>query len=287
MADDTRDLTPAVRDRIDAHLDAIDAVLRDAGLSHGERRTITDEVESQIREMLAARAGDSPTVADVEAILATLDPPESYAEEAVAPPAPPVTEAPPTPTSAETAPPPAIQPTEPARPKLSAAAVIGAIWACFFLFTIVAVVLWFTASFAAAPVDGGRAVARVAFFALVFLLPIVAGGVIGAFAPVGTTVLGFVAISRIRHSAGRLYGLGLAAFEALLFPLALLDTLFALGFLVLMKLLIFGSSGPYYIWEGLTAILMWPLPLALILCALVDWLIIRAVWRSVNRPVKG
>ena len=45
----------------------------------------------------------------------------------------------------------------------------------------------------------------------------------GITAPFGATILGAVSISQIRHSAGRLYGLGLALFDALLFPLLLLD----------------------------------------------------------------
>jgi predicted Ser/Thr protein kinase len=47
--------------------------------------------------------------------------------------------------------------------------------------------------------------------------------------PFGTTICGAVAVSRIRHSGGRLYGLGLAVFEALLFPLLLLDAAIMAG----------------------------------------------------------
>ena len=42
---------------------------------------------------------------------------------------------------------------------------------------------------------------------------------VGAAAPIGTTVLGAVSISRIRHSGGRTCGLPLAAFDVLFFPL--------------------------------------------------------------------
>lgn len=44
---------------------------------------------------------------------------------------------------------------------------------------------------------------------------------LGALAPFGTTILGAVAIAQIRRSGGRLYGLGLAAADTLLFPLLL------------------------------------------------------------------
>ena len=71
-----------VRKRIDEHLDAIDRILTDSGMTRSERRNITDDVESQILDMLGARSGDDPTLAELEAILAELDPPEAYAQNA-------------------------------------------------------------------------------------------------------------------------------------------------------------------------------------------------------------
>lgn len=71
-----------VRKRIDEHLDAIDRILTDSGMTRSERRNITDDVESQILDMLGARSGDDPTLPDVEAILAELDPPEAYGADA-------------------------------------------------------------------------------------------------------------------------------------------------------------------------------------------------------------
>ena len=51
-------------------------------------------------------------------------------------------------------------------------------------------------------------------------------------APFGTTILGWMAVSQIRHSAGRLSGLGLAVYGGLLFPLLALNGLiFGLAFL--------------------------------------------------------
>lgn len=59
-----------------------------------------------------------------------------------------------------------------------------------------------------------------------FLLPF---ALLGLTAPLGTTILGIIGIVQIRASAGRLYGLGLAWFDALLFPgLALLAGIGAL-----------------------------------------------------------
>jgi len=110
-------------------------------------------------------------------------------------------------------------------------------------------------------------------------------GLIGLAAPFGTTILGFSAIHHIRCSAGKLYGLPLAVFDALLFPLLLLDVLllaagcglayaawmtfvyaFSMGrdqqqVLAILFLLFFvGASGALAIW--------------------LDWRIARAVWRN-------
>jgi hypothetical protein len=49
--------------------------------------------------------------------------------------------------------------------------------------------------------------------------------IFGAAAPFGTTILGLIAISEIRRSAGKIFGLPLAVADMLLFPLLLLDGL--------------------------------------------------------------
>jgi hypothetical protein len=69
------------RRQIDEHLDSIEEVLRGAAMSRSERQNILDDVETQIVEMLAARTHGRPTVEDVKAVIAELDPPESYASE--------------------------------------------------------------------------------------------------------------------------------------------------------------------------------------------------------------
>jgi len=60
---------------------------------------------------------------------------------------------------------------------------------------------------------------RLSWFVILILGPL---GLLGLSAPFGTTILGIVAISHIRRSAGRIYGMGLALFDAVLFPLILL-----------------------------------------------------------------
>ena len=79
--------SPEARERMDAYLDAIERVLVAADMPRAERKGIADDVEAQILEMLAARAGAEATAADVEAVLSDLDPPEAYAEAGGAPPA--------------------------------------------------------------------------------------------------------------------------------------------------------------------------------------------------------
>ncbi len=71
-----------LQQRIDAHLDAIDRVLAESGLPSHDRVAIVGEVEHQVREILADRCpgGAAPSIADVEAVLSELDPPESYAD---------------------------------------------------------------------------------------------------------------------------------------------------------------------------------------------------------------
>jgi serine/threonine protein kinase len=95
-------------------------------------------------------------------------------------------------------------------------------------------------------------------------LVLIAMGVIGIF---GTTLLGWMAVSQIRRSEGKLHGLGLAVFDGLLFPLLALD------------------AGLVMIWANLLSSKHWLLVLSVASVALVDFLIIRRVWRAVNKPV--
>lgn len=74
------ELNPELRNLIDARLEAIDRVLLRVETGWSERRSIVDEVETQIYELLSRR-GPVPSDADVQAVLATLDPPEAYIPE--------------------------------------------------------------------------------------------------------------------------------------------------------------------------------------------------------------
>lgn len=75
-------LNDALQSLVDERLDAIDRVLMHTGVPRAERGGIVGEVEGQIHELLSRRIGESESSrADVLAVLATLDPPESYAPE--------------------------------------------------------------------------------------------------------------------------------------------------------------------------------------------------------------
>jgi hypothetical protein len=74
------ELSPELRQLIDSRLDAIDRVLLRAEIGWTERRSIVGEVETQIFELLARRT-QLPTIDDVNAVLAAIDPPESYLPE--------------------------------------------------------------------------------------------------------------------------------------------------------------------------------------------------------------
>jgi hypothetical protein len=77
----TPKLELSVQRCVDNYLDRIDAVLIGNGLGRTDRQGVLDNVETQIREMLASRARGEPTLEDIRCILAEMDPPESYASD--------------------------------------------------------------------------------------------------------------------------------------------------------------------------------------------------------------
>jgi hypothetical protein len=95
--------------------------------------------------------------------------------------------------------------------------------------------------------------------------------------PFGTTILGWIAVSQIRRSAGKIHGLWLAVSDGLLFPLLALD--FLIWYLCIISTLVFrnGSDNSNRIQFAAAALIV-----SVIISAAVDWLIIRRVWRAVN-----
>jgi hypothetical protein len=69
-----------VRARIDRYLDAVDTQLSATGMTRQQRRAVTDDLETQILDMLASAQKQPPAVTDVEEIIARMDRPEAYAE---------------------------------------------------------------------------------------------------------------------------------------------------------------------------------------------------------------
>lgn len=91
MTDYESDLPFELQNLLDAHLDKVDQVLRSYGKSRTDRNAIVDELANQIMEMLTARTRDSgggagrePSIDDLKAVLAEIDPPEAYGEESQA-----------------------------------------------------------------------------------------------------------------------------------------------------------------------------------------------------------
>ena len=116
-------------------------------------------------------------------------------------------------------------------------------------------------------------------FGLLLIIPAAIAGLAAIAAPFGTTILGFVAIGQIRRSAGRLYGLPLAVFDALLFPLLLLDGIILVAIAgVTMAILTLSGLRNRELWEVLPEAIT--LAISLPIIAWVDYRIVRAVWRN-------
>ena len=170
-----------------------------------------------------------------------------------------------------------------AQPRFSRTAIMGAGWAPLFFFVVVA---WFTLSVRIAVPAGTRPPGPEGWQLLLrfSLLPL------GLLAPAGTTLLGWIAVAQIRHSAGKLYGLWLAVFDGLVFPLLLLDAVIWWIWTLVIKMGM-GSSldTNRYLetWNSAIAphlVNEWATAATLVTALVVDFLIIRAVWRAVNKP---
>jgi len=162
----------------------------------------------------------------------------------------------------------------PAFPRLSRLAIAGAVWAPFFL----GVVLLLLRGHAIVP--GSGSVQGGTFWFTMILVPLMA---LGLAAPFGTTILGLVSLSQIRHSAGRLYGLGLALFDALLYPLLILNGLIGwlwyafFSFVVEMVMKGHAPGDPRPVSSTQLVI-----ALTLLTSAVVDYFIVRAAWRAAS-----
>ncbi|HEY9508509.1 MAG TPA: hypothetical protein VIV82_01480, partial [Verrucomicrobiae bacterium] len=103
------------------------------------------------------------------------------------------------------------------------------------------------------------------------------------------TILGWAAVSQIRRSGGRIWGMGLAVFEGLLFPLLALDTvLIGLSIFIALQIKFVGMSAVQSS-ENVSMLFKFAFLLMVIVgpafAVLVDVLILKRIWRSVNQPI--
>ena len=177
-------LSEDARQRLDSHLDAVEQALTAAGNTREQRRAVVDDLEAQINEMLAARSV-SPTLADVEAVLAQVDPPSAY-ESAGG-----VAASPPNPSGSVAA----------SGPRYSGTAIWGLVCALVSMLLIPIRI----------PIASANGMdAYLSFGGIAMLL-----GILGM-------VLGLVAISQIRRSRGALCGMLVAIIDVLYLPVLLL-----------------------------------------------------------------
>jgi len=171
-------------------------------------------------------------------------------------------------------------------PRFSRNAIVGACWAPLafiaFWLTFEGVVVQGSAAEIAAEMHRGPS--WVGILLMVTLLPL------GFTAPFGTTILGWIAVAQIRRSVGKLYGLGLALFDGLFFPLLALDAAIVLGlgnahrFYTRYYADVSRPLDSFILGDGFKVMLMLA---SLGAVVLADCLIIWRVLRAVNRPVEG
>ena len=161
-------------------------------------------------------------------------------------------------------------------PRFSRTAIVGAWWVPSGL-VVLLLFSWSLQEVSVSLGNSGPPVPGQNWLGLLIGLPV---ALLGLTAPFGTTILGWVAVTQIRRSAGRLYGLWLAVLDGLLFPLLALDGLLvAVGLITKIKL--DAQSG---IVDPHLSVSFWEIVApGLSLLAFLDWLIIRAVWRAVNK----
>jgi len=156
-------------------------------------------------------------------------------------------------------------------PRFSRTAIVGACWATLFAITCL---LWFHVRSVSAGDSGPPWWMKTL---LMFLLAL------GMTAPFGTTILGAVAVGQIRHSAGKLYGLGLAVFDLLFYPLIILDALIGIFGAMLFRALARAVGSVPMVRE--VPVEAWSAIFIITCCIVADFFIIRGMWRAAKRPV--
>ena len=169
-------------------------------------------------------------------------------------------------------------------PRLSRAAIWGAVFSPLFILGVCLLVLATIPAVVIQRVDENAPARAGVPFGFLILFGLVELGCL--IAPFVTTLLGVIAIGNIRGSRGKVYGMPLALFDALLYPLLLLDLIvFAVG------LLVFSLVGSLLVHlmvrtEGTVVVAAWmPVFLATVvfigpLIVLLDIWLIRLAWRA-------
>ena len=184
-------LSDDAKQRLNTHLDAVEQALTTAGNTREQRRSIVDDLETQIMEMLSARS-TSPTLADVEAVLAQVDPPSAY--ENAAPP--------PIPSDAVATP----------KPRYSRTAIWGL--HCILASLVVPAAMMLLAYLLTEPPSSNNGMRTQFSIGSCMICSTIPLAILG-------TVLGWVAFGQIRTSKGQLRGTGLALFDGLFYPVLL------------------------------------------------------------------
>jgi len=223
----------AIESRINQYLDAVREQI--SGLSPDEVDNIIDDLSEHIDTALLAY-GEPPTPENVEAVLAEMDAPESFA--------------------------PDLDEKTGVVPKVSRTAILGAV---FLLFGIPTTILFLIPGITYSTVDGltTNKVPSSFWWQWLFLVTIL---------PLVTTILGLVSFSQIRASKGKLIGKPLALLDALFYPILVLDGLL-IAFMFVMIAAI--PDGYLALNESLTLLIYFLVIIVDLIIVAIAWLKIR------------
>lgn len=214
-----------------------------SGLSQDEVDSIVDDLREHIDASLRAH-GDQPTRENVEAVLAGMDPPESFA--------------------------PDFDVKDEVAPKVSRTAIFGAVLLPFGILMVILTIIQ-VSSATEAVVDGVTIISPPAttWWQWILRFTILPLGIISPFA---TTILGLISISQIRASKGKQIGKTIALLDALFYPLLILDgLLLALLFGIIAQI----PDGNLALTETLTL-------MSYFLVLIVDLIIVAITWAKIR-----
>jgi len=212
------DIPAVVRARMNAHLDAVETQLASTGVPREKRRSIIDDLETHILEMVRASDPQPVTEDEINAMIARLDPPEAYGTEEIA---------------AQNSPAPLKAPG-PVDLRLCPGAKRGVFWIALAivaqLFVLgaltprtVVVQPTTTGSFVQSDVPNSapppQPMPAPPTAPILGTMLFVAAGAVAIVAPIVGTLFGWMAVEEIKRLENRFYGLALAVFAALFYPL--------------------------------------------------------------------